>query len=389
MTDIYNEARWMALTKVLDRDAKKADALIECFGDTTGIFEASEDEILSLDFLKPELAGELFEIIHTDPMTELERITCSGIDFYSREHPMFPKSLLAIDPVPIGLFVKGNLPSEEHRAVAVVGSRTTSNYGRSICEIFCKEFAREGIDVISGMALGIDSCAHEGTFKGGGKTYAVLGCGVDICYPRTNHLLYDRLVSEGGIISEFYPGTVPLNHNFPIRNRIIAGLSDAVLAVEARARSGTLITVGCALDQGKEVFALPGRITDKLSEGCNRLIGMGANPALDPKEVVAQIKKLAPRASIQRLKVEYDRAVLTRTPREVYDQKETARRIEADEARKVFLALGIEPVCIDEIAEKSGFEVGKLLEILVSLELEGFAKQAGPCMYVQCIPEAI
>lgn len=388
MTDIYNEARWIALSKLFACEAKKADELLEYFGGMEELFTASEDEIMSLDILKPGTAKELYETIKSDVMAQAERISCKGIDFYSREHPLFPKGLFRIDPVPVGLFVKGNLPGEDKRAVAVVGSRTSSNYGRSSCSLFCNAFVEAGIDVISGMALGIDAAAHESALQAGGpgKTYAVLGCGVDLVYPRTNQLIYDKLVERGGVISEFYPGTEPKSYNFPIRNRIIAGLSDAVLAIEARSRSGTLITVGCALDQGKEVFALPGRITDKLSEGCNKLISLGANPALDPYDTVERIKKLPPRDSGEKTVKKYDKSALNASAKDVYDNREAARRIGADEARKVYLSLSVEPKCIDEIADESGFEVGKLLEILVSLELEGFAKQAGPCMYVQCIP---
>ncbi|MCR4721069.1 MAG: DNA-processing protein DprA [Lachnospiraceae bacterium] len=384
MTDIYNEARWLALSKFFACDAKKADKLTEHFGSTECLFCAEKDEIMKLDFLKPEIAEKLYETIKIEPLEEMGRMSCMGIEFYSRDHPLFPKGLLRINPVPIGLFVKGSLPSEEHRAIAVVGSRTSSNYGRSCCEMFCREFAKAGIDVISGMALGIDTAAHEGSLKGGGKTYAVLGCGVDICYPRSNELLYDELIERGGIISEFYPGTQPQSYNFPIRNRIIAGLSDAVLAVEARSRSGTLITVGCALDQGKEVFAFPGRITDKLSEGCNRLISIGASPALDPKEMIEQIGKLPHRALGEMTEKEYNTELMKR-PVKVFNEGEKVSKIEAEEARKVFLALGVEPKCIDEISESTGFDAGRVLEILVSLELEGFIKQAGPCMYVQNI----
>ncbi|MCR5431937.1 MAG: DNA-processing protein DprA [Lachnospiraceae bacterium] len=388
MTDIYNEARWEALSGILVYDAKKADELMEYFGSTEELFSASESEIKALDFLTPGMAEKVFEVTRKDPFSEAERINCMGIDFYSREHPLFPKSLYSIDPVPIGLFVKGNLPDERHRAVAVVGSRTSSNYGRSSCSIFCKEFVKSGMDVISGMAIGIDAIAHESALAAGGpgKTYAVLGCGVDIVYPLTNQVIYDRITENGGVISEFYPGTKPQSYNFPIRNRIIAGLADAVFAVEARVRSGTLITVGCALDQGKEVYALPGRLTDKLSEGCNRLISLGATPALDPRDMTEQIAKLPPRDTGERTTKEYDRSSLNKKATCVFDERETARRIEADEARKVYLALDVEAKCIDEIAADSGMDVGRILDILVSLELDGFAKQVGPCMYVQCIP---
>ena len=267
------------------------------------------------------------------------------------------------------------------------------------------------------MAVGIDACAHNSALAGEGKTYAILGCGVDVCYPAINYTLYEKIIETGGVISEFYPGTSPIAMRFPMRNRIIAGLSDAILAVEARRKSGTLITVGCALDQGKEVYSIPGRLTDKLSEGCNGLIAIGARIALSPKEMADDIKKTAfeetaetaeymdffgqkkktddfevignDEKDIRELNLEsvgqrmkkinkYKQATL-------FDKKAREADISSEDAKKVFLATDVSATAIEEIAEKTGFNIGKLMGILGSLELDGFVKQEGPGAYAMVL----
>ena len=240
---------------------------------------------------------------------------------------------------------------------------------------------------------------------------------MDVCYPAINYTLYEKIIETGGVISEFYPGTSPIAMRFPMRNRIIAGLSDAILAVEARRKSGTLITVGCALDQGKEVYSVPGRITDKLSEGCNGLIAIGARIALSPKEMTDDIKKTSfeetaecaeymdvfgckkksddfevigiDEKDIRELNLEsvgkrmkkinkYKQATL-------FDKKAREADISSEDAKKVFLATDVSATAIEEIAEKTGFDIGKLMGILGSLELDGFIKQEGPGAYARVL----
>lgn len=197
------------------------------------------------------------------------------------EHPAYPARLREIPHAPCGLFVKGRLPQFEKgkkkvQAAAIVGARWASHVGLSLAKETAGALALEGIPVISGMASGIDGAAQEAALLAGGASYAVLGCGPDLCYPRHNRGLYQMLETGGGLISEYPPGTPPIAWHFPCRNRIISGLSDAVLVVEARLKSGSLITADYALEQGKDVYAVPGRIEDPLSQGCNRLISQGA-----------------------------------------------------------------------------------------------------------------
>ncbi|MCR4755539.1 MAG: DNA-processing protein DprA [Lachnospiraceae bacterium] len=208
------------------------------------------------------------------------------INYITRNDEGYPRRLRDINSAPKQLYYIGNLPDQNMLSVAIVGARNCSGYGRQMAREFAREIAQAGIQVISGMADGIDGIAQMSALSVGGKSYAVLGGGVDICYPMGNMRLYERLMDEGGLISEFPVGSPTLGRNFAIRNRIISALSDAVLVIEAREKSGTLITVTYALEQGKDVYALPGRVTDSLSLGCNKLIADGAIPLIRPYDFV-------------------------------------------------------------------------------------------------------
>lgn len=198
----------------------------------------------------------------------------------------YPKRMSALRGMPKALYWRGSLPEEGKAAVAVIGARTCSPYGREMAQWFAGELAAAGVQIISGMARGVDGIAQRAALEHGGKSFAVLGCGTDICYPKENKELYERLLAEGGIVSEHPAGTPPLACHFPTRNRIISALSDLVLVIEAREKSGTLITVDFALEQGRDVYVLPGRIGDSLSGGCNRLLRQGAGAALEPSDIL-------------------------------------------------------------------------------------------------------
>ncbi|MDO4489580.1 MAG: DNA-processing protein DprA [Lachnospiraceae bacterium] len=210
--------------------------------------------------------------------------------YIRKQDPEYPEKLSFYDRMPAGLYVKGNLPDPEKKTVAMVGARNCSSYGRTQALQFAEQLAREGVQIISGLAYGIDAYSHQGALKGGGKTFAVLGCGADICYPKENYLIYEEILKTGGgILSEYEPGTPPLGWHFPIRNRVISALADLVLVVEARKKSGSLITVEYALEQGKSIFAVPGRVGDSCSQGCNSLIAQGAGIAWNPEVVLEEL----------------------------------------------------------------------------------------------------
>lgn len=212
-----------------------------------------------------------------------------GIRYIWAGEPDYPERLKKIEDPPFGLYVKGRLPEERKPTVGIVGTRMASAYGRMQARHFAASLAAEGVQIISGMARGIDGIAGRGALDEGDDSFAVLGGGVDVCYPKENRDLYEALADRGGLISEYRPGLQPQNRFFPSRNRIISGLSDILLVIEARERSGTLITVDRALEQGKDVWALPGRIDDRNSAGCNELIRQGAGIALSPEMLLESL----------------------------------------------------------------------------------------------------
>ena len=206
------------------------------------------------------------------------------------DHPCFPEKLLSITASPSELFYSGCLPDPKKPAAAIVGARMCSAYGRIQAFHFAKTLSQHGVQIISGLALGIDSEAHKGALEGSTPTFAVLGCGLDTCYPASNRGLARRIMDNGGgILSEYPAGTPPLSYHFPVRNRIISALSDLVLVVEARLGSGSLITAGYALDQGKMVYAVPGSVHEPLSQGTNRLIFDGAGTAIAPEVLLTEL----------------------------------------------------------------------------------------------------
>ena len=216
----------------------------------------------------------------------------SGIFFTCVGEPDFPERLLSIPDPPFGLFYKGRLPSGNLRSCAVIGSRMCSAYGASQARIFAGRLSKSGVQIISGMARGVDGIAGEEAVQTKGMSFAVLGGGADICYPKENRKLYDALCLQGGVLSEYPPGTQPKAPLFPVRNRLISGLADVLLVIEAREKSGTLITVDRALEQGKSVYALPGRVSDSTSSGCNKLIMQGAQIAVSPEYLLEDLLKM-------------------------------------------------------------------------------------------------
>ncbi len=210
--------------------------------------------------------------------------------FLTYNHTDYPERMRHIYNAPYAIFVKGVLPSDRKKSVAVVGARSCSEYGRSVARMIGRSLSEHGVQVVSGMAVGVDCASHAGALEAGGNTFAVLGCGCDICYPKSSRNIYENIpAANGGIISEQLPGTQPQPYFFPLRNRIISALADIVVIVEARQKSGSLITADFALEQGRDVYAVPGRYLDNLSVGCNRLIEQGAGIFVDMESFLKNI----------------------------------------------------------------------------------------------------
>lgn len=266
-----------------------AKKLLEVFETPEEIYKAGEKALSQVvnDTVVDAITEAQRENIHK-PYEEMVKKNIRYVPFY---HPEYPKRLQDIPDAPYALYVKGQLPEDAKRSVAIVGARNCSAYGRYVAETFAKELARQDIQIVSGLAAGVDGLAQSAAIEAGGQTYGVLGCGVDICYPSYHKPLYDRVIESGGMISTYPPGMQPQSSLFPPRNRIISGLSDVVLVVEARKKSGTLITVDMALEQGREVYVVPGRITDRLSDGCNNLLRQGAGAALSPELLMQELEE--------------------------------------------------------------------------------------------------
>lgn len=272
-------------------DATKSRLLLR-FGRPSGVFEASEkalmDSTLSIG-KKERWIAYIKERKEENTKREYEELQTKGILFYPEYHPFYPVKLRSIPARPFGIFVKGKLPDIRQRSLAIVGARDCSEYGQYVARHFAEKMAQNGVAVISGLARGIDGIAQRAAMEAGGESFGVLGCGADICYPKSNEKLYRMCMERGGILSTYLPGTPPTPNLFPPRNRIISGLSDGILIIEAREKSGTIITADLALEQGKDVFVIPGRVTDRLSDGCNSLIRQGASLIQSPEQLLEEL----------------------------------------------------------------------------------------------------
>lgn len=296
-----------------------------------------------------------------------------GIRFYSLEDEEYPMRLKKLVHPPYALYCMGNMPEEGRPSIAIIGARECSEYGRYMAQAFAGKMADAGVSVVSGMARGIDGIGQRAAVDRKGRTYAVLGSGVDVCYPASNKKLYQDIQNTGGgILSVFPPGTCPQKVQFPERNRIVAGLSDVILVVEARAKSGTWITVDMALEQGKNIYAVPGRLTDRLSDGCNLLIRQGAGIALTPEDILAELVVLANRQGKKDEKSSNGK------------KKDIRSNIE------ILRFLDFYPKSADEILKEMGnagisVELPVLLAELIGLCVEGRAKQVAGSHFVKVL----
>ena len=284
---------------------------------------------------------------------ECEAVTRSGVCIVTLVSEHYPKILLEIpDPPPL-LYVKGELRASE-TSVAVVGSRRASTYGILTTTKLATELGGHGVTVVSGMARGVDTAAHRGALGAGGRSIGVLGCGIDVLYPPENRKLFEEMAEKGALVSEFPMGTFPLAENFPRRNRIISGLSRGVLVVEATEKSGSLITAQFALEQGREVFAIPGNINSISSRGANRLIKQGAKLVECVEDILDELPD--------------------RTGRTGYAEAGPDFALTPQEAA-LYTLLADSPLHIDEIIVKSGLTVGEVSATLLRLELKGALMQ--------------
>ncbi|MBA3497963.1 MAG: DNA-protecting protein DprA [Gemmatimonadales bacterium] len=357
MTD--ERLAYLTLVQVPGLGATRLQTLLQVFDSPLGAHSAPFAFLSTL----PGMSGACASAIKETPLSAGRRLAEAadgvGAEILLPEDAAFPAQLRTIpDPPPV-LFAVGNIALLERPALAVVGSRNHTAYGETVARTASAQAARAGLVIVSGMARGLDAVAHSAALDAGGTTIGVLGNGIGVIYPSANRALYERVATRGLLLTEFPPGERPHAGSFPRRNRLISGLARATLVVEAAVGSGALITAGAALDQGREVLAVPGPITSATSSGCNRLIRDGATPYLEPVDLFAhypEVDFVAEEAS--------DASALRPLP----------DTLTADE-RRIAELLSEEPAHIDSLAGRAGKPVGVLLALLCALELQGIVEQ--------------
>lgn len=296
------ELSWLALVMVPGLGARNALKLIRNYGSAERIFHASLSELLSCGVRRATAEAISSGLSFDEAADQRDRARAAGAEIVTIHDERYPAALKEIFDPPVLLFVRGDVGLLGSASVGVVGTRRPSAYGRAVAERLGQELAESGLAVVSGMARGVDGLAHRGALAAGGDTVAVLGCGVDVVYPKEHRALLADVAEKGAVVSEFPMGSFPAPQNFPIRNRIISGASAGVLVVEAAQYSGSLITARLALDQGREVFAVPGNITNKASWGTNLLIKQGAQLVQSADDVVEalpqHVREVLPAADV-------------------------------------------------------------------------------------------
>lgn len=345
---------WLGL-RLIPELGNRLGQLTNVFGSAKSIWNASANELASTGKFSPQIAGKIVsQREKLDLDKELSKLADRNIEILTLMDEAYPSLLKEIYYPPPVLFVRGRLVKEHTEAVGIVGARKATLYGKNIAEELAKDLSERGITIVSGLARGVDSCAHRGSLESEGKTIAVLGCGLDVVYPPENKDLQEAIAERGSLVSEYPLGTISHPHNFPARNRIISGLSRGVVIVEAGERSGALITADFALEQGREIFAVPGSVKSYFSKGTHKLIKQGAKLVEDFHDVLEEleINVLEPASSALSENVSL-----------------------SGQEKKVLEALGWQSHHIDELAGELKFDISALSSLLTVLEIKGFLKQ--------------
>lgn len=357
---------WLWLVGIESLSRGRLHKLLEYFGTPYDIYMAGDKEIMP--FLPERLRAGWNGNKDLDSVIRLQRkLEADNITFLYYGHPMYPEKFVQMPDAPFGLFVKGRLPEKDSKNIAIIGARNATVYGKELARYFAKKLAQHGVGVISGLAAGIDGAGHRGALEGNGYTLGIIGGGIYSVYPRENYDLYQRLPVSGGIVSEYPPSAAPMAFRFPERNRLISGISDGILVVEAKEKSGTFITVDQGLEQGKNIYALPGRITDSNSRGCNRLIMEGARPVMDVEDILEELN----------LQAGYDDNFM--------NVMELTENSLAQAEKMVYSCLSLEPLYVDEIVKRTGMSVSDTLSVLLSLELKGVVRQVVNHFYIRVL----
>lgn len=347
---------WMALSFVAGLGGRGRKQLLARFGTPVGIFAAARDGLQDGSVRKNVLAGLCdYDVLCERARQLLKRLSSGGAEAICPESPKYPQLLQEIaDPPPV-LYVQGRTELLSSRCLAMVGARAATSYGKRSSFTLAKELAIAKLTVVSGLASGIDSEAHKGALSVGGGTIAVLGCGLDVVYPRENTDLYEQIRRDGLLVTEYPLGTKPDFYRFPARNRIIAGLCEGVLVVEAARKSGSLITAEMALEEGRDVFAVPGQIDSLKSDGAHWLLQQGAQLVQSVEDIVLEITPVSAET--------------------VKGSSSADSLLQVDpQAQELFQLIEVYGMSRDELIVASGHSVAKVIELLLLLELEGLVE---------------
>ncbi len=351
---------WVGFNLVKGIGPARLRTLLDFFGDISSAWQASRRQLEAAG-LQPKLIDAMEQTRQGEALDNTRRsIEANDIQVLTWEDEDYPRLLRDIDQSPPVVYIRGQILAQDFPAIAIVGTRRITQYGRQVARDLANELARRGLTVVSGLARGVDAVAHQAALEAGGRSLAVLGSGVDIFYPPENRRLAEQMMANGAILSDYPPGTKPEAVNFPPRNRIISGLSQAVVVVEAGEKSGALITAAFAADQGREVFAVPGYLYAPSSIGPNRLIQQGAHIFLGAQDLLETIN--------------YSGAM-------EYQKARTALPADATEAT-LFSLLGREPLHVDELRAQSGMAVETVSAALTMMELKGLVRQVGGMRYI-------
>jgi DNA processing protein len=354
---------WLGFHLTKGIGPSRLERLLDHFGDLSRAWNATPGEL--------ERAG-LGEVLRAnvaaarrtwDLDRELARVEAAGVTLLTRDDPGYPARLRQIAGAPPVLYVKGALTPADDLALGIVGTRRATAYGREVTMRLAGELAAAGLTIVSGLAKGVDACAHDAALRAGGRTIAFLGSGVDVIYPAEHRALAARIANggQGALVSEYHLGTTPDAPNFPARNRLISGMSLGVLVTEAPLRSGALITTDFAAEQGRDVFAVPGSILSPNSAGPNELLKEGARPVTCAEDILEELNLVRQEA-----------------------QAETRRALpENDDERAVLRMLGDGPTHVNDLSQSSGLPVAALGSLLMMLELKGMVRQLGVGQYVR------
>jgi len=360
------EARaWLRLSR-LELSPTVGRALVDKFGSAQAIFDATTSELRAVEKVTEDIIAKILGPAPVAIESDLELIQKLGVELVPITSENYPVNLRHVCDAPVLLYVRGRLVESDKMSIAIVGSRRASEYGLSVAEKLARDLASSGLAIISGGARGVDTAAHKGALAAEGRTIALLGCGVDVCYPPENRKLFEVITEAGALVSEFPFGAPPEAWRFPPRNRLISGMSLGVLVCQSPAASGALITAGYAAEQGKDVFAVPGNIDEECNAGCHALIKDGAKLVECADDVLLELGLESKNDGSQQLRLPIE-------------------SLTNDNERKIASLLSLEPMHIDDIIEKTGLPAPLVAGTLTILEMKSIARRVPGNAYVRVL----